>query len=67
MTTTYQYDALNRLTQKSYSDGTTPTVTLSYDTSSPYYTNRTGRLGDEPLEVISNAFAVPFTATPTTR
>lgn len=31
VTTTYQYDALNRLTQKSYSDGITPTVTYVYD------------------------------------
>jgi len=29
--TTYSYDALNRLAAKSYSDGTTPAVTYSYD------------------------------------
>jgi RHS repeat-associated protein len=34
VTTTYSYDALNRLTQKSYSDGTTPTATYTYDLSS---------------------------------
>jgi RHS repeat-associated protein len=34
VTTTYQYDALNRLTQKSYSDGVTPTVMFGYDQSS---------------------------------
>ena len=33
ITTTYTYDALNRLTGKSYSDGT-PSVTYSYDQSS---------------------------------
>jgi len=31
VTTTYSYDALNRLTQKSYSDSTTPTVKYGYD------------------------------------
>jgi RHS repeat-associated protein len=33
ITTTYAYDSLNRLTSKTYSDGT-PTATLSYDQSS---------------------------------
>jgi RHS repeat-associated protein len=32
--TTYSYDVLNRLKQKSYSDGTTPTATYTYDVSS---------------------------------
>jgi RHS repeat-associated protein len=31
VTTTYQYDALNRLTQKSFSDGTTPAILYAYD------------------------------------
>src|SRR6266851_1680879 len=31
VTTTYTYDALNRLTQKSYSDGTTPMAGFVYD------------------------------------
>src|SRR6266481_2074032 len=46
VTTTYQYDALNRLTQKSYNDGTTPTVTNTYDAvcSSSVYHNQVGRL-----------------------
>jgi YD repeat-containing protein len=34
VTTSYTYDAGNRLTQKSYNDGTTPTVSYTYDTSS---------------------------------
>lgn len=34
ITTTYTYDALNRVTQKSYSDGTTPTANFVYDTAS---------------------------------
>lgn len=31
VTTTFSYDALNRITQKSFSDGTTPTVQFGYD------------------------------------
>jgi RHS repeat-associated protein len=31
VTTTYSYDALDRLTQKAYSDGTTPTASFGYD------------------------------------
>jgi RHS repeat-associated protein len=31
VTTTYQYDAINRLTQKSYNDGATPPTTYSFD------------------------------------
>ena len=34
VTTTYAYDALHRLTSKSYSDGVTPTATFTYDDSS---------------------------------
>jgi len=33
-TTSYSYDALNRLTQKSYSDALTPTVLFGYDQTS---------------------------------
>ena len=33
VTTTYTYDALNRLQSKTYSDGTTPAVQLVYDSS----------------------------------
>ncbi len=36
VTTTYTYDALNRLTQRTYSDGT-PTVSLYYDTKPSWY------------------------------
>jgi YD repeat-containing protein len=42
----YTYDALDRLKQKSYSDGT-PTVTYSYDTGSAYSVGR--------LQQVSNA------------
>lgn len=31
VTTTYSYDAFDRLTQKTYSDGTTPSVSFGYD------------------------------------
>jgi len=34
VTTTYSYDALNRLTGKSYSDGSTPSSSYSYDSTS---------------------------------
>jgi RHS repeat-associated protein len=46
-TTTFTYDALNRLTQKSYSDGTTPTVYNTYDISTSNgvtFQNPVGRL-----------------------
>jgi RHS repeat-associated protein len=49
VTATYQYDALNRLTQKSYNDGITPTTTFTYDSPDggcpSCYPNRIGRLG----------------------
>jgi RHS repeat-associated protein len=49
VTTTYQYDALNRLTQKSYNDGVTPSTTFTYDIPDggcpSCYPNRIGRLG----------------------
>ena len=44
VTTTNTYDALNRLTQKSYNDGTTPTSTFFYD-SSTYFPNNTNTIG----------------------
>jgi YD repeat-containing protein len=47
VTTTYSYDALNRLTQKSFSDGTTPSVTYTYDistTNGVTLSNPVGRL-----------------------
>jgi RHS repeat-associated protein len=44
--TTFQYDALNRLTQKSYSDGTTPTPTFVYDGSTA---NGIGRLAQSSV------------------
>ena len=34
VTTTYAYDSLNRVTQKSYSDGVTPTARFGYDQAS---------------------------------
>ncbi len=46
VTTTYQYDALNRLTKKSYNDGATPSTTFAYDSGCDptYYHNQIGRL-----------------------
>jgi RHS repeat-associated protein len=37
VTTSYQYDSLNRNTQKSYSDGTTPAATFLYDSATAAY------------------------------
>ncbi len=52
VTTSYQYDTVNRLTKKSYSDGTTPTVNFLYDVSAgwggvPPQTNLVGRMSEE--------------------
>jgi RHS repeat-associated protein len=40
-TVTYGYDALNRLTQQTYSDGVTPTVMFGYDQTSITMTGQT--------------------------
>ena len=50
ITTTYSYDVLNRLTQVTYSDSVTPTVTTNYDTTSELgitLTNTIGRVSAE--------------------
>jgi RHS repeat-associated protein len=50
VTAAYTYDTLSRLRTKTYSDGTTPTVTLDYDESSVNgntLTNTIGRLSSE--------------------
>lgn len=50
LTTNYTYDALHRLTGKTYSDGTTASVTYAYDQSAPWgstLTNYMGRLTTE--------------------
>jgi RHS repeat-associated protein len=51
LTTTYQYDALNRLISRSYSDGTTPTATFYYDKDPQgrSYTNIVGRLFESTI------------------
>ena len=49
VTTTRTYDALNRLTGESYSDGTTPTHFYDYDVAAPWMTsakNIVGRLAN---------------------
>jgi RHS repeat-associated protein len=59
VTTTYQYDALNRLTQKSYSDGVTPTANVVYDTAGLWnipQTNPIGRMTEAYLT--SNTYLV---------
>jgi len=50
VTTTYSYDTLHRLTQKSYSDGSTPTAFFLYDQTSRWgvnLANSVGRLVEE--------------------
>jgi RHS repeat-associated protein len=54
VTTTYQYDPLKRVTNATYSDGTTPNVTIAYDESSAYglptgLTNTIGRKSSEKV------------------
>ncbi len=66
VTTTYTYDALNRITSRSYSDGTTPQVKFGYDQSSVTMgstnvpvTNGIGRLSwASPVDSSSNPLAM---------
>ena len=51
ITTTYVYDSINRVTSRSYSDGT-PTVTYSYDTA----TGEKGRLASVSSSVSATNF-----------
>ena len=63
ITTTYTYDALNRLTNKSYSDGVTAPVTYTYDKNEPgssspnYYIGRLSQVSTAALG------SLPATAT----
>lgn len=45
VTTTYSYDSLHRPTQTNYSDGTTPTVNISYDSAPTGWTGLTNIVG----------------------
>ncbi len=45
VTTTYQYDYLNRLYEKSYSDGTTPTANFVYDQAGMWNVTQTNPIG----------------------
>ena len=64
ITTTYSYDALNRVTAKVHSDGT-PTVIFNYDVNNPFSlpaTNPVGRLvsvwtGTNPQWAVWTAFS----------
>jgi RHS repeat-associated protein len=61
VTTTYSYDALNRVTQTSYSDGTTPIVNDYYDETSIYgvtLSNTTGRLSRTLVNNSSYAYTL---------
>lgn len=67
ITTTYSYDVLNRLTQKSYSDGTTPAADYYYD-SMPWWwgsigtSNPIGRLTAEGVSNGSSWLSVSWFA-----
>ena len=57
VTTTKNYDALNRLTGESYSDGTTPTNFYDYDVAAPWMTsakNIVGRLANSSNQYFVN-------------
>jgi RHS repeat-associated protein len=54
ITTSFAYDSLNRVTSRSYSDGT-PTVTYTYDSSS--ISNGKGRLASVSSNVSSYSYA----------
>jgi RHS repeat-associated protein len=58
VTTSYQYDALNRITSKSYSDGTTPPASFFYDKDpndgAAGFPNLIGRLFESTVAVPSS-------------
>jgi RHS repeat-associated protein len=58
VTATYAYDTLNRLRTKTYSDGTTPTVTLDYDESSVGAYTLTNTIGRPSSEYTGPSTAV---------
>ena len=68
VTATYTYDPLNRLRTKTYSDGTTPSVTLDYDETSVSgnsLSNTTGRLSSEftgPSSAMSSQSILSYAA-----
>jgi RHS repeat-associated protein len=58
ITTTYQYDSLNRILSKSYSDNFTPTASFVYDVTSSNglsFTYPVGRLVEESTATIGDA------------
>jgi len=57
VTTTYSWDALHRLSQKSYSDGTTPTSNYYYDQQAPWGWNLSNYIGRLTTESTSNGTA----------
>jgi len=60
VTTTYTYDALHRLTQKDYNDGSTQSVFFSYDTCCWWgfsQTNTIGRLQEQWVGTSNSAIA----------
>ena len=58
VTATFTYDTLNRVRTKTYSDGTTPTVTLDYDESSVNSNTLTNTIGRPSSEYTGASTAV---------
>jgi RHS repeat-associated protein len=54
VTTSYTYDLLHRLTGKTYSDGTTASVTYAYDQSAPWGSQLSNYIGRLTTEYTSN-------------
>ncbi len=67
ITTSYSYDALNRLLTKSSSDGTTPSTCYAYDTATANGSAGIGRLASEWTQVGACGSAPPPTALTATK
>ena len=57
VTTTYSYDALHRITGKSYNDGSTPSVAYYYDQTSNWGVTLQNTKGRLTLESVGTGFA----------
>jgi RHS repeat-associated protein len=55
VTTTYAYDALNRLLSKTFSDGTTPSATYNYDENTAFGQSISNPLGRKTSEISAGA------------
>jgi RHS repeat-associated protein len=62
--TSYSYDALNRLTQKSYSDGSTPQANYYYDQTAPWGWTLSNPIGRKTTQSTSGTSASLFSYDP---